>query len=102
VLDELEGRLQAERQGAGPVYDALRYLHQLCVAVNRDGFQPNLGLKIQSERERKRREMERLQREAVAKERERLARASSPPGASPLAEIRKTLAISRSPTPRNR
>jgi hypothetical protein len=94
--------LQAERQGAGPVYDALRYLHQLCVAVKRGGFQPNLGLKIQSERERKRREMDRMQREAVAIERERLARASCPPGASPLAEIRKTLGMPRSPATRNR
>jgi hypothetical protein len=102
VLVELEGRLQAERQGAGPVYDVLRYLHQLCVAVNRGGLLPNLGLKIQSERERMRREMERMQREAVAKERERLARASCPPGASPLAEIRKTLGMPRSPAPRNR
>jgi hypothetical protein len=102
VLDELEGRLQAERQGAAPVYDALRYLHQLCLAVNRGGFHPNLGLKIQSERERRRREMERVQREADARERERLERASSPPGASPLAEIRKTLAMPRSPAPRNR
>jgi hypothetical protein len=102
VLDELEGRLQAERQGAGPVYDALRYLHQLCVAVNRGGFHPNLGLKIQSERDRQRREIERVQREADTRERERLERASCPPGASPLAEIRKSLGMPRSPAPRNR
>ncbi len=52
VLDELEGRIQAEKQGAKPVYDEVRYLHQLCREANRRGFQLNLGLKVQSERER--------------------------------------------------
>lgn len=50
VLDELEGRIQAEKQGAKPVYDEVRYLHQLCHEANRRGFQLNLGLKVQSER----------------------------------------------------
>ena len=52
VLDELEGRLRAEQRDAACVYDELRYLHQLCAQVNAGGFQPNLGLKVQDERER--------------------------------------------------
>ena len=93
VLDELEGRLQAERRGAKPVYDELRYLHHLCIAVNRGAFHPNLGLKVQDERERRRREAERSREEAAARERERQERASRPPGKSPLAETRKKLGL---------
>ncbi|MEA3411612.1 MAG: STY4528 family pathogenicity island replication protein, partial [Pseudomonadota bacterium] len=33
VLDELEGRIRAEKHGAKPVYDELRYLHHLCTQV---------------------------------------------------------------------
>jgi len=89
VLDELAGRFQAEQYGAKPVYDELRYLHHLCVQVNRGGFVPNLGLKIQAERDRRRREAERLREEAAERERERMERAARPPGDSPIAEIRK-------------
>jgi len=97
VLDELAGRLQAEQHGAKPVYDELRYLHHLCVEVNRGGFHPNLGLKVQGERDRRRREAERLREEAATRERERQERASRPPGENPLAEIRKKLGMPRSP-----
>ncbi len=96
VLDELSGRFQAEQHGAKPVYDELRYLHHLCIQVNRGGFVPNLGLKIQAERDRRRREAERLREEAVERERERKERAARPPGESPIAEIRKLLGMPQS------
>jgi len=102
VLDELAGRLQAEQHGAKPVYDELRYLHHLCVEVNRGGFHPNLGLKVQGERDRRRREAERLREEAVTRERERQERASRPPGESPLVEIRKLLGMAPSPGRKSR
>ncbi len=97
VLDELAGRLQAEQHGAKPVYDELRYLHHLCVEVNRGGFHPNLGLKVQGERDRRRRDAERLRDEATTRERARQERASRPPGENPLAEIRKQLGMRPSP-----
>lgn len=97
VLDELEGRLQAARHGAKPVYDALRYLHHLCAEASRGGFHPNLGLKVQGARERRRREAERSREEAAAHERKRQARAPRPPGESPLAEMRKKLGLPPAP-----
>ena len=102
VLDELEGRLQAARHGAKPVYDALRYLHHLCAEVNRGGFHPNLGLKVQDARERRRRDAERSREEAAAHERKRQARAPRPPGKSPLAEMRKKLGLPPAPARKSR
>ena len=96
VLDELAGRLQAEKHGAKPVYDELRYLHQLCAEVNRGGFHPNLGLKVQGERERWRREAEHLCAEAATLARAQQERAARPSGQSPLAEIRKQLGMASS------
>lgn len=52
LLDELEGRLQAERYGAKPVWDAIRYLARLCERVKAGTFDPNLGIAIAAERER--------------------------------------------------
>ena len=54
VLDELEGRCRAERKGMAPLYDEIRFLHALCRAVRDDKFQPNLGIRIGTERERSR------------------------------------------------
>lgn len=93
VLDELAGRFLAEQHGAKPVYDELRYLHHLCVQVNRGGFVPNLGLKVQAERDRRRHEAERLREEAAECERERKERAERPPAENPIAEIRKLLGM---------
>ena len=89
------GRLQAARQGAKPVYDALRYLHHLCAEVNRGGFHPNLGLKVQGARERRRRDAERARGEAAAHKRP--ARALRPPNESPLAEMKKKLGLPPAP-----
>jgi hypothetical protein len=93
VLDELAGRFLAEQHGAKPIYDELRYLHHLCVQVNRGGFVPNLGLKVQAERDGRRHEAERLREEAAECERERKERAERPPGENPIAEIRKMLGM---------
>ena len=102
VLDELADRFLAEQHGAKPVYDELRYLHHLCVQVNRGGFVPNLGLKVQAERDRRRREAERLREEAAERERERKERAERPPGENPIAEIRKLLGMPASPERKTR
>ncbi len=102
VLDELAGRFLAEQHGAKPVYDELRYLHHLCGQVNRGGFVPNLGLKVQAERDRRRREAERLREEAAERERERKERAERPPGENPIAEIRKLLGMPASPERKTR
>ena len=96
VLDELEGRFRAEQQGAKPVYDELRYLHHLCAQVNAGGFQPNLSLKVQGERERRAQEVEKRRQEdkKVAEERRRRQqRARKVSGESPLAEVRKALGL---------
>ena len=93
VLDELAGRLQAEQHGAKPVYDELRYLHHLCKQVNQGGFVENLGLKVQTERERRRAEAECLREEAATRNQERTAPASRSQGENALAEIRKQLKL---------
>lgn len=96
VLDELEGRLRAEQHGAKPVYDELRYLHRLCAQVRGGGFQPNLGLKVQGERDERARAAEQRrqaaresQDERARQERRRRVRE----GESPLAEARKILGL---------
>ena len=94
VLDELEGRIRAEQQGAKPVYDELRYLHRLCAQVNAGGFQPNLGLKVQRERSRRAQAVVERRQDAQA---EPVARQTpqgpvrSATGEASLAEARKIL-----------
>ena len=60
VLDELEGRLRAERHGAPAVYDPLRFLKKLCDAVTSGAFVENLGVAVRAEREHARRSEARL------------------------------------------
>lgn len=60
VLDELEGRLRAERHGAPAVYDPLRFLKKLCDAVASGDFVENLGVAVRAEREHARRSEARL------------------------------------------
>ena len=50
VLDELEGRFQAEKKGMKPVYDEIRFLHSLCKLMRQGKFQPNLGIKVRNRR----------------------------------------------------
>lgn len=102
VLDELAGRIQAEQHGAKPVYDELRYLHHLCLEATRGGFHPNLGLKVRNERDRRRRETERLREEGAAREQARRERVSRSPGENPLAELRKQLGMPASPAKNSR
>ena len=96
VLDELAGRLEAEQRGAKPVYDELRYLHHLCRQVNQGGFVENLGLKVQTERDRRKGEAERLRKEAATRDQERKTSPSRSRGENALAELRKQLKV---PTP---
>ena len=50
ILDELEGRLQAERKGMKPVYDEISFLIRLCDLAKSGKFQPNLGIKVREAR----------------------------------------------------
>jgi len=50
ILDELEGRFQAERKGMKPVYDEISFLIRLCELAKSGDFQPNLGIKVQEAR----------------------------------------------------
>ena len=94
VLDELEGRIRAEKHGAKPVYDELRYLHHLCTQVKAGGFHPNLGLKVQGERARRAQEGETRRQTARTREENRhRPRARIASGESPFAEARKVLGL---------
>ncbi len=53
LLDELAGRVQAETQGARPLYDEIRFFYALCRAARAGTFVPNLGLKIADARSRR-------------------------------------------------
>ncbi|MCP4875021.1 MAG: helix-turn-helix domain-containing protein, partial [Gammaproteobacteria bacterium] len=50
VLDELEGRFQAEQKGMKPVYDEISFLISLCRLTKQGKFQPNLGIKVRDSR----------------------------------------------------
>ena len=63
ILDELEGRLQAEQKGMKPVYDEISFLISLCKLTKQGSFQPNLGIKVRAHRE----ECEALRKRAPAR-----------------------------------
>ncbi|MFI0460070.1 MAG: STY4528 family pathogenicity island replication protein, partial [Candidatus Thiodiazotropha endolucinida] len=46
ILDELEGRFQAEQKGMKPVYDEISFLFRLCELMKSGEFVPNLGIKV--------------------------------------------------------
>ena len=50
VLDELEGRFQAEQKGMKPVYDEISFLISLCKLTEQGKFEPNLGIKVRDSR----------------------------------------------------
>ncbi|MEL0585494.1 MAG: STY4528 family pathogenicity island replication protein [Candidatus Thiodiazotropha sp. (ex. Lucinoma kazani)] len=50
LLDELEGRFQAEQKGMKPVYDEISFLVRLCKLAMAGEFQPNLGIKVAESR----------------------------------------------------
>jgi hypothetical protein len=85
------------------VYDELRYLHHLCRQVNEGGFVENLGLKVQTERDRRQGEAKRLREEATTRERERRKTPTSRSrGENALAQIRKQLTVPPSPRGKSR
>jgi len=51
VLDELEGRFQAEGKGMNPVYDAMSFLNSLCKKMKQGKFIPNLGIDVRNRRQ---------------------------------------------------
>ena len=50
ILDELEGRFQAEQRGMKPVYDEISFLFRLCELMKSGEFVPNLGIKVRDAR----------------------------------------------------
>ena len=96
VLDELEGRIQAEASGMKPVYDEISFLHSLCKLMKQGKFRPNLGIKVRD----RRREREKARVEASSgklrqppnetDEQRRQRRAS---GLKHLAEMRRLLGV---------
>lgn len=51
VLDELAGRLEAEKKGMKPVYDEVSFLQSLCKLMRHGKFQANLGIRIRDARQ---------------------------------------------------
>ena len=96
VLDELEGRFQAERRGAKPIHDELRYLYRLCVAARRGHLHPNLGLKVRDQRVREREARTRERDEAADRAPKGDAAGARSRADEHLAEARKKLGITRS------
>tara|TARA_R110002095_G_scaffold131553_1_gene114279 strand:+ start:259 stop:720 length:462 start_codon:yes stop_codon:yes gene_type:complete len=94
VLDELEGRFNAETKGMKPVYDELSFLQSLCNLTRRGKFRPNLGLRVREARDNQAHHNEIVLRRAAerpAKETgdERQVRVSE--SRARLAELRKVL-----------
>jgi hypothetical protein len=97
ILDELEGRFQAEEKGMKPVYDEISFLHSLCKLMKQGKFRPNLGIKVRDWR-RGEREKARVdacsgklhQPPSETDEQRRQRRAS---GLKHLAEMRKLLGM---------
>jgi len=60
ILDELEGRFQAEQKGMKPVYDEISFLIRLCELTKSGGFLPNLGVKVREARRAREAKRDRL------------------------------------------
>src|SRR6056297_1098471 len=52
VLDELEGRIQAEKRGARPLWDVMGYLARLCQRAEIGEFNANLGIPVAEARQK--------------------------------------------------
>lgn len=63
ILDELEGRFQAEQKGMKPVYDEISFLFRLCERMKSSEFVPNLGIKVRDARHARE-----IQRQQVARQ----------------------------------
>ena len=59
VLDELEGRIQAEARGMKPVFDEISFLNSLCKLTRQGKFRPNLGVNVRDQRREQERRRER-------------------------------------------
>jgi hypothetical protein len=96
VLDELEGRIQAEARGMKPVYDEISFLNSLCKLTRQGKFRPNLGLKVRdqrSEQEGRRARSHGDRLEPEAQESEALQRRRWDVGLKNLGEMRKVLGV---------
>ena len=63
ILDELEGRFQAEQKGMKPIYDEISFLFRLCELMKSGKFVPNLGIKVRDARHARE-----IQRQQVARQ----------------------------------
>jgi hypothetical protein len=98
VLDELEGRIRAEKKGAAPVISEVQFLAHLCRCVEKGTFQFVLGLKVQEERDQRRREAEQRKQEQLAHAEARKRRGETRDGTdNPLAEMKRRLGMRSAP-----
>ncbi|RDH87715.1 MAG: helix-turn-helix domain-containing protein [endosymbiont of Escarpia spicata] len=68
ILDELEGRFQAEQKGMKPVYDEISFLFRLCELMKSGEFVPNLGIKVRDARRAREIERQQVARQDTATE----------------------------------
>jgi hypothetical protein len=100
VLDELEGRIRAEKKGAAPVISEVQFLIHLCRCVEKGTFQFVLGLKVQEERDQRRREAEQREQEQLAQAEARRRRGADRDGTeNPLTEMKRRLGMHGAPPP---
>ena len=99
LLDEMEGRIRAEKLGMPPLYDDLSFLNTLCNALLNGTFKFNLGIKVEESRQAKKRaELEKFTDLADQSDSEKLKelRREIIAGRGPLADIRKILGMRNS------
>ena len=99
LLDEMEGRIRAEKLGMPPLYDDLSFLNTLCKALKNGTFKFNLGIKVEESRQvKKRAELEKLVDITDQSDSEKLKelRREIVAGRGPLADIRKILGMHKS------
>lgn len=99
LLDEMEGRIRAEKLGMPPLYDDLSFLNTLCKALKNGTFKFNLGIKVEESRQvKKRAELEKLVDITDQSDSEKLKelRREIVAGRGPLANIRKILGMHKS------
>ena len=100
ILDELEGRFQAEQRGMKPVYDEASFLYSLCVLMKNGKFQPNLGIKVRDarlERENDRCHNSSATSAKQPKETDEQRQARKAIGKAGFAEVRKSLGMTVKP-----
>jgi hypothetical protein len=68
ILDELEGRFQAEQKGMKPVYDEISFLFRLCELMKSGEFVPNLGIKVRDARSARETQRQQAARQDTATE----------------------------------